>query len=183
MIFAPRYWNAPYPDFDDKEWIIFLKCLFAIQGLIIPFTRLTEPYFYQILCSRTRAAFEEMSCCCGLAEARRKRLRAEELMNDWTFMNRDMPTLTSFSSFTSSSIDTGEGNEFRNASINSVMDTEQLTFTIKEEQETTKEKKEQEQEEAGEGLLYLELVSSLNVELVYIILKSITQFAYVKKRN
>ena len=28
--------------------------------------------------------------------------------------------------------------------------------------------------------LYLELSSSLNVELVYIILKSITQFAYVK---
>ena len=27
---------------------------------------------------------------------------------------------------------------------------------------------------------YLELVSSLNVELVYIILKSITQFAYIK---
>ena len=51
------------------------------------------------------------------------------------------------------------------------------------EDETAKEKKEQDQEEGGEGLMYLELVSSLNVELVYIILKSITQFAYVKNSN
>ena len=36
------------------------------------------------------------------------------------------------------------------------------------------------EEDHGESMsLYFELASSLNVELVYIILKSITQFAYV----
>ena len=103
-------------------------------------------------------------------------------MNDLTFMNRDMPNLSSFSSMPRSSVDAGESSDYRNASINSEIDAERQTFTMKED-ETAKEKKEQDQEDGGEGLMYLELVSSLNVELVYIILKSITQFAYVKNSN
>ena len=58
---------------------------------MVPFIRLAEPYFYRIVARKIKDACQDIDCCCGLAEARRKILRQEEIMNDQTFVDRDLP--------------------------------------------------------------------------------------------
>ena len=68
---------------------------------MVPFIRLAEPYFYQIVARKVKAACQDIDCCCGLAEARRKKLRQEERMNDQTFVDRDLPNIMNSSVFSS----------------------------------------------------------------------------------
>ena len=73
------------------------------------------------------------------------------------------------------------------SSLNDADDNSNIQDTSHKVQKQRKERKEFEMEEEEEDKqdmvmpLFFELASSLNVELVYVILKSITQFAYVTK--
>ena len=84
------------------------------------------------------------------------------MANDASFMDRDMPEKDIFSE------------EIFDTSNNFSLD------SITERDISEKIGDDGVNDDHGESIsLYFELASSLNVELVYIILKSITQFAYV----
>ena len=60
---------------------------------MVPFIRLAEPYFYQIIARKIKAAYHDLNCCCGLAESRHKLKMQEERMNDQTFVDRELPNI------------------------------------------------------------------------------------------
>ena len=69
-----------------------LKIIFSLEGIVLPLTRFTEPFFYQILLSKSKKTVEETTCCCS--ENRRQRRYKLEKLNDMTFLNRDLPSLS-----------------------------------------------------------------------------------------
>lgn len=95
IIFQPKYWGKTKPSLDDKEWVYVLKIFFAMQGVYLPISRLAEPFFYQILISKTKAFARDIGRFCESSESRRKRLAKEERNNDLTFLKRDLPLLSS----------------------------------------------------------------------------------------
>lgn len=93
IVFNPDNWDGSYPAYQDAEWAWVLKIICASQGIFLPFTRLSEPYFYTILLRKTKEAFQESSCYGCFDRAHRKRQEKEERMNDFTFTHRDLSTL------------------------------------------------------------------------------------------
>ena len=65
----------------DNSWTRALKIIFVIQGLVLPLSRLSEPFFFRVVYRRTK----NISCCCC---SRSKDDRKIELANDLTFLKR-----------------------------------------------------------------------------------------------
>ena len=82
------------PTTNDSDWAIILKIIFASQGFFLPLTRISEPFFYEIVKNKSKAFIQQYICCCG-AEARRKQKELDERFNDKTFMERNLKKLTS----------------------------------------------------------------------------------------
>ena len=40
---------------DARWWVLTFKLMFAAQGFVIPFLRLSEPYFYQAVCKKLKS--------------------------------------------------------------------------------------------------------------------------------
>ena len=140
----------------DNGWVDTIKILWLSQGLILPLTRLTEPFFFKIVIKRIKSI--QWPC------SRSQRNTKVERLNDLTFLDR--------------------GIEESDLGVNcdAIGDT---SMTLQSEtsrhvlDDDTTDSKKDEEEELEMKPMFLELASSLNVELVYIILKSITQFAFV----
>ena len=141
--------NAEIPEIDNFT-IDFLKIIYGCSGLILPLTRLAEPFFYRLVMQKLKA----IKCPCSGSEDETKL----ELFNDLTFLKRGIRES-----------DLGDRSSEKSsrdaATMASYADFGQADGT--------------EEEEPMMKPLFMELSSSLNVELVYIILKSITQFAYL----
>lgn len=71
-------------EIDNSSPIVLVaKILFACQGMIMPFTRLFEPVFYQILCKKIKA----VKCsCCSKSELAKE--MEEERAHDKTFLDQ-----------------------------------------------------------------------------------------------
>jgi hypothetical protein len=133
-----------------------LKIIWLSQGFILPFTRLAEPFFYKIVIKKIKS----IQCPCSKSQSSRK----EERLNDLTFLNRGIRE-SDLSEHKVSQSSIGESFE----SDSSITISDESIYISNSDKEEELEMKP----------FFLELASSLNVELVYIILKSITQFAFV----
>ena len=86
IIFLPGYYSSGTPpDYNDDRWARALKIIYATQGFTLPLTRLGEPYFYRIVLQKLKI----LICFCG-SEERRKQAEREEMLNDQTFMQRNL---------------------------------------------------------------------------------------------
>lgn len=128
------------PDIDDT-WVLVLKIIYALQGLFLPLTRLSEPFFFRIV----KLKIKKISCC-----SKSNYDSKIEYANDLTFLKRGIKAsdLEDRASLIS------DGSE--------ISDRASTISTLERE------------EPIEMAPLFLLLSSSLNVELVYIILKSIT---------
>ena len=98
IVFSPKYWTTSFnPEAFDTKWALVLKMLYASQGFVLPLTRISEPYFYQIVTTKFKAALQHALCCCG-SEARRLQAEADERFNDQTFLKRNLLKLASIAS-------------------------------------------------------------------------------------
>ena len=66
----------------NNTTILVLKVIFAASGILLPLTRLLEPYFYTIILRKVKEFFR--SFCCLKSK---QHLVAEQL-NDMTFLDR-----------------------------------------------------------------------------------------------
>jgi len=121
------------------------------QGLFLPLTRLFEPFFYAIVAKKIK----EYGCPCRSSS--RQEQEAEK-QNDMTFLKRGM-----------SRRDIRESDYSSNSSEGAAA---RKMLEIPAAQDTVGNPGEDEEMELQP--LFLMLASSLNVELVYVILKSIT---------
>ena len=127
------------PDIDDT-WVLVLKIIYALQGLFLPLTRLSEPFFFRIV----KLKIKKISCC-----SKSNYDSKIEYANDLTFLKRGIKAsdLEARASIISTGSDISDRSTFSNLEREDPIEMEPL---------------------------FLLLSSSLNVELVYIILKSIT---------
>ena len=127
------------PD-NDSTWVRVLKIIYGLQGLFLPLTRLSEPFFFNIV----KLKIKKISCC-----SKSNYDTKIEYAND-SFLKRGIKAsdLEDRASLIS------DGSE--------ISDRASTISTLERE------------EPIEMAPLFLLLSSSLNVELVYIILKSIT---------
>lgn len=138
------------PD-NDSAWVLVLKLIYVAQGFFLPLTRLSEPFFFHMV----KQKVQKISCCSRSRSQEESKL---ERANDLTFLKRGIKA---------------DDLELRESEVSSDAEPSDGTATSFEPSQGREVQLEMEP-------LFLLLSSSLNVELVYIILKSITQFAYVE---
>ena len=130
--------------------ILTLKFIMGAQGLFLPLTRFLEPFFYTIIARKLKG----LGCPFKSSDMQEE---AQERIHDTTFLDRGLNSL-----------------DVINSDVEKTIASEAKSTKVTQECHSNAQVSSEEESELELQPLYLMLASSLNVELVYVILKSIT---------
>ena len=154
-------------------WLCILKIFYIFPGFIMPLVRLSEPLFYKIIWQQVT----DFLCMFQ----KRKDEQAIEKEDEINYQKRRLPSLVS-NNTVAKSINSEWGDDgganYRSTSMQSDVDT---LFGDDYNDDDEEDESVDPKEERMEDLVpqYLLFASSLNFELVYIILKSIISFSHI----
>lgn len=164
----------------DNKWIGYSKILFASQGIYLPLLRLVEPYFFKVLKQNAVQVATLVFKC-------RKPLNKDELIDEDGMIDRDLFDELELKQLQKDSLgmlSTSDGRSNTELSfahtINHADDDQPEDDDERSSNRITRATVARRvKQEESLSPMYVFLASSLNVELVYSILKGVTQFGYL----
>jgi len=150
----------------QQGWVDIAKIAFVTQGIYLPLLRWSEPYFFNVCMITLKRIFRYFFCC--NRQLKRYQIDHSSLLERGLFTTEVDTRLDSKDEEVSDISVIIENRADRNSLATDATDSTGVSESTDSRQDKVKMQP-----------LFLFLASSFNVELVYCILKGITQFGYV----